>query len=260
MNIRFFKTLETLSKIEHLIQTKQPGVYMRFGDGDVSLACGSGELYQAASPALCEEMREAFAVDGGTIMKTLPLNCKEFGGFEEGMFPGKFEISYEGCLHLISRIEPIWKPSMINVYSATALAFAIINDTDRCIDFLCLFRDKEIIFVGNEKTPQNIRELLFSAEHKVISVPGRDSYDEIDRIETECLDFINQSSSYKVVITAMGCSGRVLQKRLWKKCSNIFLFDVGSVMDYICGWNTRAWMIDTNTRERFLQILQKKII
>ena len=44
----------------------------------------------------------------------------------------------------------------------------------------------------------------------------------------------------------MGCSGRVLQKRLYNNHDNIFVFDFGSLMDALCGWNTRAWIELTN--------------
>ena len=40
----------------------------------------------------------------------------------------------------------------------------------------------------------------------------------------------------------MGCSGRVLAKRLYNNVENIFLFDFGSLMDILCGWDTRAWI------------------
>jgi hypothetical protein len=55
----------------------------------------------------------------------------------------------------------------------------------------------------------------------------------------------------------MGCSGRAMQKKIWDNHDNYFLFDFGSLMDALCGWETRAWIEMSNfNREEFI----KKII
>ncbi len=64
-------------------------------------------------------------------------------------------------------------------------------------------------------------------------------------------------SEYSVVVTSMGCSGRAMQKKIWDNHDNYFLFDFGSLMDALCGWETRAWIEMSNfNREEFI----KKII
>jgi len=257
-NVRFHNTLRTLAKIEEHICNKQKGAYLRFGDGDIILTQGGHDEYQKPSPMLGVELLEAFALDGPGIMKTLPLYCKEFDGFEEGMFPGKFEMTYEWCLDFLGRASLIWRPDISDVYSTVALAFAATNHTQKCIKFLSLLRNNNCsIFVGNENVPQSIRNVLFGETCVFIPTPFQNSYDAINVIEQQCLNHINKQTDYSIVITAMGCSGRVLQKRLWNKYDNFFLFDFGSLMDNLCGWNTRAWIdLSRFDREKFIQDLE----
>ena len=90
--------------------------------------------------------------------------------------------------------------------------------------------------------------------------PAKNSYDEIDRIEEECLVKLAGIDGYKIVVTSMGCSGRALQKRLWNKQDNIFLFDFGSLMDAICGWGTRDWINLTHfDTQEFMKALKKEL-
>ena len=103
---------------------------------------------------------------------------------------------------------------------------------------------------------QKIIDLLFGPETPHSPTPSNNSYSQIDRIEWETMKAISQNNPYTIVITAMGCSGRILQKRLWYQCSNIFLFDFGSLMDAICGWNTRAWIpLSGFDKDRFKKLL-----
>ena len=68
---------------------------MRFGDGDVNLALGHDDSYQKANHSLQSEMREAFGLEGPNVLKCLPIQCKELDAWEQGMFPGNHESSYE---------------------------------------------------------------------------------------------------------------------------------------------------------------------
>ena len=58
----------------------------------------------------------------------------------------------------------------------------------------------------------------------------------------------------------MGCSGRALMKRLWNKFDKVFFFDFGSLLDALCGWNTRAWIELTNfEHKKFIEKLEATI-
>ncbi len=242
-SFQFHQSEETLYKIMELISRKEKGAYLRFGDGDVILATGESDSFQQHHPALQEEMREAFQLNGPSILKCLPLGCKEFNGWEEGMFDGNHEQSHAWCLDLIKRATPLWGAPLDHLYSPTALSHCSISHVDLSIAFLKFLKAAPCaLFVGNCNIPPSIRELLFGPQCQFVSTPSSNSYTEINRIERECLKKLESVQGYKVIVTAMGCSGRILQKRLWNQLDHLFLFDFGSLMDALCGWNTRAWI------------------
>lgn len=245
--LRFHQTHETLDTIVKIIEAKQKGAYLRFGDGDVCLAYGENDSYQIAEQLLQKEMREAFALNGSTILKTLPLYCREMNGWEEGMFLGNHEGSYSWCLDILKRAEMLWDTEISDVYSHAALAFAATKYPEKAISFLAFLRKKpNILLVANQNIPSSVREALFGKSCGFIPTPPSHSYREIDRIETQCIDYLSQHPGYTIVVTAMGCSGRALQKRLWHRSEDVFLFDFGSLMDALSGWNSRAWIALTH--------------
>src|ERR1700742_1558188 len=102
----FHSTQETMAKIVDILSTKQKSAYLRFGDGDACLAWGGSELLQLVSPELTKEMQETFALDGPTILKSLPIHSKALGSYEDGMCDGNQEASIDWCLRIINRVAP----------------------------------------------------------------------------------------------------------------------------------------------------------
>ena len=259
--LKFHQSKDTLETIKNIITSRKKGAYLRFGDGDVALANGSADMLQKCSKSLQKEMREAFLLQGENIIKALPLHCKELNGFEIGMFPGNHERSYKSCLELINKAKPFWGGTFIDVYSPVALHFTAAHNMYYCIEFLKFLRQQSCVFIGNKNVPSHIRNLLFGNETSFIPTPSENSYNEIDRIEQECLHVMqNNTHQYTVIVLAMGCSGRPLQKRLLQKLDNIFLFDFGSLMDALCGWDTRAWILLSKfNRDQFLKLLKQNV-
>ncbi len=245
--IEIHSSAETLYKISEIISKKEKGAYLRFGDGDLLLAHGQEDCCQATTSLLKDEMTEALALNHPNILKCLPLHCAELKGLEEGMFEGNHLRSLEDCLLMLNLAEPMWGAEIDEIYSPTALAHAVTANLNLCIDFLkFLKRSQCCLLVGNAEISPYIRNLLFGPQCQFVATPSRNAYNEIDRIEQECLAKLQQASGYKIIITSMGCSGRALQKRLWNRLDDIFLFDFGSLMDAICGINTRHWMVVTH--------------
>ncbi len=258
----FYQSVETLSKITEIITKQEKGIYLRFGDGDVVLANGQNDSNQQWNADLQKEMREAFAFNGSNVLKCLPLGCRELGGFEEGMFPGNHEQSYEWCVDILHLASGIWNGEMKDIYSMTALAHCATNRLNVCLEFLKFLKHSGCaVLVGNCNIPAYVRELLFGSDCQFVPTPAQNSYLEIDRIEKDCCGIIQKVPGYKVIVTSMGCSGRVLQKRLWHKFDDIFLFDFGSLMDAICGWDTREWIHVLHfDHHQFLRILEKELM
>jgi hypothetical protein len=246
-SFEFYQTEATLSAIEHAIKNQQPGAYLRFGDGDLLVMNRvRSDSHQIYNDLLKNELQEAIQLTGPHIFKCLPLHIKEFGGFEEGMFPGNHESTPEICHHLLDLAKNYWNP-IDKVYSPVVLAFAATQFPDRCLDFLLFLKNSNpLIFIGNQNIPNHLKTLLFGSQCNFIKTPEHNAYTEIDIIEYECNRILSSSTGYQVIITSMGISGRALQKRLYKNHNNIFLFDFGSLMDAL----SEAWIYSPYTQKR----------
>ena len=155
------ETEETLTKITEIISNKQKGAYFRFGDGDINLAFGINDLLQPARDQLLVGMREAFLIMS-TVLKTLPLYCREFNGYEGRTVSGNHEAPYEWCLDKLLKAVSLWGGPITDVYSHAALSFAATHKQDLCINFLKFLKDTSCyMFIGNENIPQEIKDLLF---------------------------------------------------------------------------------------------------
>lgn len=242
----FHRSLETLESIQQIIRKKEKGVYLRFGDGDINLACNADDCHQKSNPQLGQEMRDVFKLHGPNILKCLPLHCKELGGWEPGMFPGNHEWSFEECKFYLAAAQMFWNHPLDDVYCMVALSHAAIQHPERCIEFLKFIKTAApIVLIGNENIPVAVREALFGKGVIFIPAPADQSYSSIDDLEHDCLEAIKTTGDYTIIVTSMGCAGRVLQKRLWMQLDDVFLFDFGSLMDALCGWATRQWIKDT---------------
>jgi hypothetical protein len=231
---------ETIEACKKIITAGVSGAYLRFGDGDVNLLEGQRELLQEANPRLKLEMEEAFSLDGPGIIKGLMIHSQRFGLWD-GMRPGVHEASNEWAENLLRRCFPYFIGTQI--YSHAALAYLAVSDQSFTIQFLHFLKAQRPIFIGNEKIPTTVIMQLFDTESH-IKTPAVNSYETIDSVERMAVAAIRDNcKSFNVVVVAMGCSGRVLAKRLLKdnKC-NVFVFDFGSLMDAFCGWSTRAWI------------------
>lgn len=256
--LKIYNSRETLSKIMDLISHEQKGAYLRCGDGDLNLAHGkrSGS-HSVVTPRLQFEMQEVFDLNGPTILKSLPLTCKELGSLEEGMFPGCHLRTYKDCLRFLKQAVPFWGTDIKDVYSAVALHHVATVDHNYCLEFLRFLKaHNSCVLVGNKEIPEHIKTLLFGAGCEFIPTPTKNAYAEIDAIEKQCLEAINKKKGYKVIILSTGNTGRILQKRLWPKLDNVFLFDFGSLMDALCGWETRKWIrLNTSSLNSLKEIL-----
>ncbi|MCL5875290.1 MAG: hypothetical protein M1114_02350 [Candidatus Dependentiae bacterium] len=256
----FHGTEDTLKTLKTIMENKKSGCYLRFGDGDINLAYGLGELCQPFNAQnIQKEMREAFALNGPTIIKTLPLYCKEFNGLEPYMFPGNHEVSYTQACGMVEKVRFLWGGSMQDIYSPCALAYAATHLPSLAVDFLKFLRSQNCLaLVANENIPAHIRELLFGHDCVFIPTPAQDVFSQINRIELDCKKLLSQHNEYRVIVLSMGCSGRILAKRLWQTFDNIFIFDFGSLMDALCGWNSRAWIELTQfNKDQFLAEFSK---
>ena len=251
-NVNIVSANETIAAIKKTIEMKMAGAYMRFGDGDVLLMLGVDDCLHKANEQMSKEMREAMKLNYGVMHKGLPIHSKLFG-VEEGMKDGVHLLSDDVALKYLSVTYRYIDLS--RVYNHVALhQLATINPIE-CIDFLRFLKGTNPILVGNETIKPDLIEKLFSSIH--IKTPSRDSYNEIDRIENDLIKVLNtKRGEFQVVVIAMGCPGRILQKRILKKRYNVYLFDFGSLLDAFNDHNSRAWIRLTGGLENYTKLLQ----
>ncbi|SFL46921.1 hypothetical protein SAMN05421830_102310 [Desulfomicrobium norvegicum] len=253
VSVPICSTRETLDECLRLVELEQSGAYLRFGDGDVCIADGEGDLLQEKNSQMTLEMIEAFSASGPGILKTLPLNSSRFG-MEYGMRPGVHLGADERCDFFLVRCFPYFLGNKI--YNTCALHHQAVVDTEYCIDFLRLLRAKTILFVGCCDVPDNVKMLLFGTAFHV-KTPASDSYKDIDRICFESSSFLEESSSFGVVVVAMGCAGRIFINRMLRFSFNVFYFDFGSLLDALCQRETRAWISETSVMDKSTYILKR---
>lgn len=247
---RIISPLKTLKKIEDLINSNTAGAYMRFGDGDAYLAMGINDSFQESNEYLKNEMTEAFRLTGTGIIKSLSIHSTQYG-YEKEMYIGNHLVSNDKANKLISYTFPYFVGS--EIYSPICLHYVATYYPETANLFLKRLKAKTKLFIGNENIPSTTIELLFgNSPH--IKTPSKNSYNKIDEIEQLSIDYLNSLKEYGVVVVAMGCSGRVMMKRLIKYNYNVYFFDFGSLLDGIVGLNTRKWL--TETKINYEKILE----
>ncbi|MGN6802736.1 MAG: hypothetical protein ACTHJN_12620 [Ginsengibacter sp.] len=237
-SLKIVSPKDTLDEIQIAIIEQKIGAYMRFGDGDVFLAMGSDEMLQTNSPELCLEMKDAFSLQGPFIFKSLSIHSQIYGS-EKEMYDGNHLVSNEMANLLLSFTFPFFIGCKI--YSSIALHYMATYFPEKTNLFLKILKKNCLLFIGNENTSAStIKRLFGTAIH--IKTPCKNAYSNINEIERDAVKYLKTNITYKVVVVAMGCSGRPLMKRLYDYGYNIFLFDFGSLLDGICGQKTRTWL------------------
>jgi hypothetical protein len=252
-NVRVKSSIETLNDIQNSISNKQIGAYMRFGDGDIFLMLGMDDMLHQANNKMAKEMRQAISFRATNIHKGFPFHSKLFG-YENGMEDDMHLVSDTDALKFIAATYPLI--DIHNIYTSFALHYLGTFNQEACVQFLLFLRSTNPIFVGNKNLAPELLRRLFSETH--IKTPVTNSYLEIDRIEKELIQELDKKKNeFQVVVVAMGCPGRILQKRILQKGYRVYLFDFGSLLDALNNDNTRLWIDLAGGTENLKNILKK---
>ena len=248
-HVKIKTSIETINDIKETIQNQEKGAYLRFGDGDIYLMLGLDDILHKKNKHIAKEMKQAFQVSKGEIHKALAIHSKLYG-YEEGMRPDMHLLSDQKATDYLMVTDKYF--TLNQIYTPVALHHLATYDRGFCISFLKFLKGTCPIFVGNENYNSEFIKKFFGGEH--IKTPSENSYSEMDRIEKELIEVINSyNGQFIVVVVAMGCPGRILQKRILKKGFNVYLFDYGSLLDALNGDNSRLW-IDLAGAESFKEI------
>lgn len=230
--------IQTLEIIAEMLQSEKPGAYMRFGDGDIFLLTGKNDMLQNVDNNLASEMKEAFSLKGEGLIKTLSIHSDIYGK-EKEMFVGNF-VQTEKIAHEL--MLPIFQWFVgYKIFSPVALHYIASYYPEKANEFLRLLKTKACLFIGNTDVPAEVIYKLFG-EVQHIKTPSRNAFIAIDEVEQIALEKLQNQNNFGVVVIAMGCSGRILMKRLYKSNNNLFYFDFGSLLDGICNNISRVWL------------------
>jgi len=251
--IKIKSSIETLSDIQNTISNKQIGAYMRFGDGDIFLMIGKDDILHRFDKKMAKEMRQAISLRASNIHKAFPLHSNQFG-YEKGMTKNMHLVSDKDALKFLAATYTFI--DLKNIYTPVALHYLSTFNQEACVQFLLFLRSTNPIFVGNKNLDPELLRKLFSETH--IKTPAGNSYLEIDRIEKELIQELDKKKNeFQVIVVAMGCPGRILQKRILKKGYRVYLFDFGSLLDALNNDNTRLWIDLAGGTENLKNILNK---
>lgn len=230
----------TIDRLISIIESRLRGGYLRFGDGDVNLMYNMDDSYQKSSKKISKEMRETFLLNDNNILKCLSLHSNKYG-FSEKMEFGVFKLKDKGADFILKSTYKYFIGQQI--FSPVALSYSILFDKEYALYFLQIIKKNRPIIICNKNNSIILLKKLFDFSD-IIYVSEKNSYDNIDEAEKKLIKSINNSKKdYNLIIIAMGCSGRILNKRILKnKELNVFCLDFGSVLDILNGEKTRAWM------------------
>lgn len=250
---------ETVELIKKIIENKEKGAYLRIGDGDTALAAGLNSGTHQNNRLLQQEAKKVLLMEGKNIIKTLPLDPHVY---QKTTDTQDSYLNTDRVNFIIQQALPLWGSDK-NVYSATFLSHYAVTDITKCINFLKYLKTSSCsLLIGNKNIPPYIKNLLFGTQCDFIPTPPKNAFIEINKIEQEMLRTIEQldSNSYHIIIVSAGNTGRILIRRLYNRISkNVFFFDFGSLMDAICGFESRIWIRTYFNRQSFLNQLNNSL-
>lgn len=248
--MEYVSSFDTVTHLINLIQNKNGGSYIRFGDGDFYLMKGQNDLL--ATPSI--EMMECYKLLMGYLKSTdmISINffCKSLNTLEIGMKPGVHECPDHIALDFISRICS-FIPNLNRLYSSVALHQTLVHNPELYVRFLkAIIANNSTIVIGNKDFEREKIKFYFG-NNIYIGGNSNNSFNERERIWSEFSNILDSLNSFTVCILALGCGGRAMSYKfiedIKSKNKNVLIIDIGSSIDVLMGQrDTRAWVEMTN--------------
>jgi hypothetical protein len=248
INGYFVNCLDTINIINDTISKNKPGMYLRFGDGDFNLAENKDDLLAKANNDLKNMMINAMSIRDDRVLICIPHHCKEINTLEYGMYPGNHEYPYDYVKRFLSILKNKTNNLPNKIYSNVALSYCSTYSPDVVINLHKEIKKKKIIYIGNYIYDDTFLNKLFGNDIKRINTHSDNAFNQLNHVFTQLDNLINliNKNEYFIIVIAAGCASRAFAYNIYikyfKENPNFFLFDYGSLLDYLFGLNTRAYM------------------
>jgi hypothetical protein len=243
----FVNCYDTILTILNYIELKKTGIYLRFGDGDYNLAHNKDDMLAKINPKLMSKMHQSFAINDNDVLFGLPHHCKALNTLEKNMFPGNHENTIENIDKYIKFINSI--NSVKIYYSSIALCYSASHNPDLVVKLHNQIKKYPVLFIGNKEYTNDFIIKLFGNNINRINTESSNSFNQFDYVFNEFNNLYKNNYinyDYFIIIMASGCSGRAFSGEIYYKYytknKNFFILDYGSLLDYLFGLNTRAYM------------------
>jgi hypothetical protein len=248
MKTDFINSQDTLNVIYDYISHKKGGIYLRFGDGDFNLAQNMSDLLSRPSPLLQNKLRNAMSIRDDSVLICIPHHCKELNTVEHGMYPGHHEYAFDQVSYFINILKECNAILPDKIYTNVALSYCSYFNPELIVQLHNEIKKYPVLFIGNKNYSDDFLIKLFGKDLLRIHTSDNNAFDEYNNVFT---DFDNlyiskyNTIEYFIIIIASGCASRAFSYDLYNKYyiynKHFYLFDYGSLLDYLNNWNTRAY-------------------
>lgn len=249
-SMKFISSNNTVEYLINLINRKESGFYIRFGDGDFYLMEDKSDMLASPSKEITQSYKLLMNLLNKNDIIGVNFHCNELGTLEPGMKPGVHECPYEISQNNIQKIIS-YIPGITKLYSPVSFHHVMINSPHLYAKFLnTVIQNNSTIVICNREF--NIDKLRFYFGNcSTILANGNNSYSERERIWLEFSEHLRNINDFTVCILALGCGGRSMShnfiEEIKKQNKKVLIIDIGSSIDVLMGFkNTRAWVEMTN--------------
>lgn len=237
-----------MNKIIWDIEKGRPGIYLRFGDGDFNLAENEDDMLAKSNLDLSRDMLNAMSIRDNRVMICIPHHTQEFKTVEKLMCPGYHEYTIKfvnRCLSIIQFSNPLMPQ---RIYTNIALSYCAVETPEIVIKLHRAIKQHPVIFIGNYIYSEEFLLKLFGNNLIRVFTNDNNAYQQKDKILKE-LDIIMKEhikNQYAVIIMAAGCASRafsgIIYKNFFVSNPNFYIFDYGSLLDYLYGFVSREYL------------------
>jgi len=248
-SINFVNCINTVNEIYNTIKNKNSGIYLRFGDGDFNLAENKDDLLAKANNNLKEMMLSSMSIRDDRVLMCIPHHCKEINTLEEGMYPGNHEYPYSYIERFLQILKSKNNTLPNKIYTNVALSYCSVHFPDIVVNLHKEIKKSNIIYIGNYLYSDDFLKKMFGENIIRINTNSHNAFDQFDFVINTLNNLIEEkykAKDFYIIIIAAGCASRafssVIYNNFFVNNPNFFLFDYGSLLDYLYGLNTRAYM------------------